>query len=71
MRARSFVVMLGAVLSLWAGPVFGEEEEQPSLEMLEFLADWETSEGRWIDPTELDQWTVPDKEEENDKDKNP
>jgi hypothetical protein len=63
--------MLGAVLSLWAGPVFGEEEEQPSLEMLEFLADWETSEGRWIDPTELDQWTVPDKEEENDKDKNP
>lgn len=71
MWARYFVVMLGVVLSLWAGAVCAEEEEQPSLELLEFLADWETSEARWIDPTELDQWTVPDKEEENDKDKNP
>lgn len=63
MQARRFVVMLVLVLSLWDGTVCGEEEEQPSQELLEFLADWETSEGRWIDPTELDQWPVPDKEE--------
>lgn len=71
MWARSFVVVVGVVLSLWAGAVCGEEEEPPSLELLEFLADWETSEGRWIDPTELDQWTVPDKEEKNEKEKTP
>ena len=71
MWARSFVVVLVVVLSLWASAVCGEEEEPPSLELLEFLADWETSEGRWIHPTELDQWTVPDKEEKNEKEKTP
>jgi hypothetical protein len=71
MWARSFVVAVGVVLSLWAGAVCAEEEEQPSLELLEFLADWETSEGQWIDPTELDQWTVPDKEEKHEKEKTP
>ena len=30
-------------------------EEMPSLEMLEFLADWETTDGKWIDPAILQQ----------------
>jgi len=30
-------------------------EDIPSLEMLEFLADWETSDGQWIDPAVLQQ----------------
>lgn len=30
-------------------------EDIPSLEMLEFLADWETADGKWIDPAILQQ----------------
>lgn len=26
------------------------EDESPSLELLEFLADWETDDGEWVDP---------------------
>jgi len=68
---RAFVVVLGVALGLWTGAVCGQEEDPPSLELLEFLADWETSQGSWIDPTELDQWTVPEKEKKNENDKTP
>ncbi|MCW8944639.1 MAG: hypothetical protein OQL27_07675 [Sedimenticola sp.] len=30
-------------------------EELPDAELLEFLADWETEDGQWIDPTTLEQ----------------
>ncbi len=30
------------------------EEPSPSLELLEFLGEWETDGGHWIDPTEFD-----------------
>jgi hypothetical protein len=33
-------------------PVRGEET--PSVELLEFLGEWETSQGQWVDPLELD-----------------
>ena len=36
----------------------------PSLELLEFLGDWETDDGEWIDPEELDQIAVSDQEQE-------
>ena len=44
--------------------------EIPSLEFLEFLGEWETEGGRWIDPEELDQMPLPDtdkKTEEEDE----
>lgn len=28
-----------------------KQEEQPSMEILEFLGDWQTREGVWFDPT--------------------
>lgn len=31
-----------------------ESEQAPTLELLEFLGQWETDEGEWIDPSELD-----------------
>jgi hypothetical protein len=31
-----------------------EDDEAPSLELLEFLGEWETSDGEWIDPEELE-----------------
>ncbi len=39
-------------------PGFAEplaDEAMPSLEMLEFLADWETVDGQWIDPAILER----------------
>lgn len=30
-----------------------ESEPSPSLELLEFLAEWETADGEWIDPAML------------------
>jgi hypothetical protein len=41
-----------------------EEMEMPSLELLEFLGDWETEDGEWIDPEELEQIVVTDQEQE-------
>ncbi|MFQ5451165.1 MAG: hypothetical protein ACE5E9_11090 [Nitrospinaceae bacterium] len=42
------------------------EVEAPSLEMLEFLGQWETGDGDWIDPAELETMKIP---EEKPKDK--
>jgi len=35
-----------------------DDTSLPALEMLEFLADWETEDGQWIDPVELDEVSV-------------
>ena len=41
--------------------------EIPSLEFLEFLGEWETEDGRWIDPEEIDQMSLPDTKEKNEE----
>lgn len=49
-----------------------EEIEMPSLELLEFLGDWETDDGVWIDPEEMEQialTTQEQKEYEDEKQK--
>jgi hypothetical protein len=32
-----------------------EEDGLPGMALLEFLAEWETADGQWIDPVELDE----------------
>ena len=46
-----------------------EEAEMPSLELLEFLGDWETEDGEWIDPEELEQIAITDQEQKNENEK--
>ena len=41
--------------------------EIPSLEFLEFLGEWETEDGRWIDPEEIDKMSLPDSEKKNEE----
>ena len=41
-----------------------EEADRPSLELLEFLGDWETDDGEWVDPEELEQIAITDQEQE-------
>ena len=31
------------------------EQEQPSLELLEFLGEWVTEEGEWLDPEQFEE----------------
>ena len=62
------------LLGLLNAPVFAQEPgqareksedtEMPSLEFLEFLGDWETEDGEWIDPEELEQIALTDQEQE-------
>jgi hypothetical protein len=40
-----------------------KDTENPSLELLEFLGDWETDDGEWIDPEELEQIAITDQEQ--------
>ena len=35
-------------------------------ELLEFLGQWETDDGNWIDPTDLDWLVTPNQESKND-----
>lgn len=61
------------LLGLLSSPVAAQEPgqvresidnaEMPSLEFLEFLGDWETDDGEWIDPEELEQIAITDQEQ--------
>ncbi|MCZ6513527.1 MAG: hypothetical protein O6857_06315 [Nitrospinae bacterium] len=37
------------------------------MELLEFLGDWETADGEWIDPEEMEQIDLQDREQTNDE----
>jgi len=43
------------ILSALTVPLIIFAADAPSLELLEFLGDWETSEGEWQDPLEFMQ----------------
>ncbi len=39
-----------------------EDNDAPSMELLEFLGSWETDDGEWVDPALLDDTLSPDRE---------
>jgi len=57
-KTVSKVVIL---VCLFQSPVFAEEVD---LELLEFLGEWETDDGEWVD---LDQFGEEEKEEKEDE----
>ena len=73
-KARLWSTIL--LLGLLSSPTFAQEPDQagseeseiPSLELLEFLGDWETDDGEWIDPEELEQIALSDQEQEKHED---
>ena len=75
MPVRWFVVIVAAIFVLVSPAVAGDkgtaangsnvkkEINAPSLrQILEFLGEWETDEGQWIDPTDTD-WLIPTEQE--------
>ncbi len=48
------LMLVTCMISTWTYAVEeNEDNDVPSLEMLEFLGEWETTEGEWVDPGEL------------------
>jgi len=69
--------LLLAILIMAASPAIGQNQDpqpnqvtvasdddtsMPSMELLEFLGEWETEDGEWIDPVLLDEIPLPDRE---------
>ena len=57
------------LLGLLSVPAFAQEpapgrETSEDTEFLEFLGNWETDDGEWIDPEELEQIALTDQEQE-------
>ncbi|MEW6594829.1 MAG: hypothetical protein AB1413_08180 [Thermodesulfobacteriota bacterium] len=68
MVAALFLVALGSRPVMAAEPKAGDE--QPSLEMLEFLGEWQTREGVWFDPTEKEEKRVSTQEPSHEQTRN-
>lgn len=57
--------MLVLLMSVHAASAIAEVDQFPDMELLEFLIEWETADGQWIDPVELDEPISP---QEDDRD---
>lgn len=55
--ARSAVLLF--MVSVYSISAAAEDDSVPPMELLEFLADWETTDGQWVDPLELEELSVP------------
>jgi len=44
-------------------PPVADDNDVATLEFLEFLGDWETDDGEWVDPEELEQIETIDQEQ--------
>ncbi len=62
MRVSKTVLLLLTLLSL----TLHAEEEQPSMELLEYLGNWEDANGSWIDPQLLEPGVIKVAEENDD-----
>ena len=76
-KAIAKLIITGWLISV--APAAGQEDQRPveqagepagdnapSVELLEFLGEWETEEGRWIDPTQFDPTPFNDREMDKD-----
>ena len=57
----------GILFCLLGTPLSATEQEQPSLELLEFLGDWAMDDDGWLDPIEIEGMELPEQERENDE----
>jgi len=59
MQVRAMLATLALMLlplGAWAGDEASKgSESEPASDFLEFLGTWETSDGQWVDPAELEE----------------
>ena len=84
MLVRLFAVAIVFLLSSLPATVVGQDgqssagfqhskdksQDSSFRELLEFLGQWETDDGKWVDPTDLDWLLTPEQESKNDQKKN-
>jgi len=68
-RSAEWLVLLALLAPLHAAPAGADEPSAPSLELLEFLGDWETEDGEWVDPGDLLEMPELDPEKSDDEPK--
>ena len=66
---RRLLMAMILLMNMSAVAVQGAEQDPPSIELLEFLGEWETRDGTWVDPTEFKDVVLPDKEEKDEEPK--
>ncbi|MFA9434639.1 MAG: hypothetical protein ACERKR_08190 [Deltaproteobacteria bacterium] len=85
MLVRLFAVAIVFLLSSLPATVVGQDGQSPAgsqhskdnsqdssfRELLEFLGQWETDDGKWVDPTDLDWLLTPEQESKDDEKKKP
>ena len=85
MLVRLFAVAIVFLLSSLPATVVGQDGPSPPgsqhskdnsqnssfRELLEFLGQWETDDGKWVDPTDLDWLLTPEQESKDDEKKKP
>ena len=83
MLVRLFAIAIVFLLSSLPATVVGQDgqsatgsqhskdiSQDPSFrELLEFLGQWETDDGKWVDPTDLEWLLTPEQESKNDQKK--
>ncbi|MEE4375889.1 MAG: hypothetical protein V2J55_00025 [Candidatus Competibacteraceae bacterium] len=52
LASRTLGILLSVLPSVYAAE--SDETDVPSMELLEFLGEWETADGQWLPPTSLD-----------------
>ena len=85
MLGRFFVFAIVFLLSFTPAKVMSDEGQSPVGsrkssdssqdssfgELLEFLGQWETGDGTWVDPTDLDWLLTPEEESKDEQERNP
>ncbi|MEE9529672.1 MAG: hypothetical protein V3W52_01680 [Syntrophobacteria bacterium] len=85
MLVRLFAVAIVFLLSCIPATVVGQDGQSPPgsqpskdnsqdssfRELLEFLGQWETDDGKWVNPTDLDWLLTPEQESKDDEKKKP
>ena len=85
MLVKFFPFVFAFWLTFMPAPVVGADGQLPAnmqqskdisqddsfFELLEFLGQWETDDGTWVDPTDLDWLMTPAQESKDDEKKKP
>ncbi len=66
---RRLLMAMIFLMNMSAVAAQGAEQDPPSIELLEFLGEWETWDGTWVDPTEFKDVVLPDEEQKDEEPK--
>lgn len=69
MKGKRLLMAMILLMNMSAFAVQGSEQDPPSIELLEFLGEWETRDGAWVDPTEFEDVVLPSEEQKDEEQK--